>query len=119
MSVAIPPLLQYAIMAWCLVKAQEKLYLYTKIRELEFHNSFFQEMLATIRVRNLNPTVSRENVNIKIRLILPVLLLYSGFFEHRNEPLGFIKGGEFCDWLSDCQLLKESCAPWSYFIILK
>jgi hypothetical protein len=27
--------------------------------------------------------------------------------EHGNEPWGFIKRGEFLDWLSDYQLLKD------------
>jgi hypothetical protein len=26
------------------------------------------------------------------------------FYEHGNEPRGFIEGGEFLDKLSDCQL---------------
>jgi hypothetical protein len=25
-----------------------------------------------------------------------------GSCEHVDEPLGFVKGGEFFDWLSDC-----------------
>jgi hypothetical protein len=25
----------------------------------------------------------------------------TGSCEHENESLGFVKGGEFCDWLSD------------------
>jgi hypothetical protein len=29
-----------------------------------------------------------------------------GSYEHRNEPLGLKRGGEFCDWVSDYQLLK-------------
>jgi len=33
MSVAIPPLSQYAFMAWCLVKAQVQLYLYLTIHD--------------------------------------------------------------------------------------
>jgi hypothetical protein len=36
----------------------------------------------------------------------------AGSCEHGNELSGFIKGGEFLDWLSDYQLLKDS-APWS------
>jgi hypothetical protein len=35
-----------------------------------------------------------------------------GCFEHSNEPSGSIKGGEFLDKLSDCQLLKKVSAPW-------
>jgi hypothetical protein len=34
----------------------------------------------------------------------------AGSCEHGNEPLGSIKGGEFRDQLSDCQLLKECLA---------
>jgi hypothetical protein len=32
--------------------------------------------------------------------------------EHGNEPSGFIKGGEFHDWLSDSYFPKDS-ASWS------
>jgi hypothetical protein len=38
----------------------------------------------------------------------------SGSSEHGNEPSGSIKGGECHVQLSDCQLLKKGCAPWSY-----
>jgi len=30
-----------------------------------------------------------------------------------NEPSGSIKGEEFLDWLSDCQLLKKDFVPCS------
>jgi hypothetical protein len=36
--------------------------------------------------------------------------------EHNNEPLGSIKGGEFLDQMSNCQLLKDS-APRSSLVI--
>jgi hypothetical protein len=36
----------------------------------------------------------------------------AGTCEHVNEYSGSIKGGEFLDYLSDCQLIKDS-APWS------
>jgi hypothetical protein len=36
-----------------------------------------------------------------------------GCCEHGNEPLGSIKGGEFLDYLSNCQLLKKDSAPWN------
>jgi hypothetical protein len=29
-------------------------------------------------------------------------------YKHGNEPSGTTKGGEFLDWLSDCQLLKKN-----------
>jgi hypothetical protein len=35
----------------------------------------------------------------------------AGSREHDNEPSGSIKGGEFLDYLSDCQLLKDGSAP--------
>ena len=35
-------------------------------------------------------------------------LLYS--WERGNEPVGFIKCGEFLDQLRNCQLLKEDCS---------
>jgi hypothetical protein len=38
----------------------------------------------------------------------------AGSSEYINEPLGFIKGEELLDELSDCQLLKD-CAPWGRF----
>jgi len=33
----------------------------------------------------------------------------TGSFQHSNEPSGSIKGGEFLDQLSNCQLLKKDC----------
>jgi len=36
-----------------------------------------------------------------------------GPYEGGNEPSGSIKGREFLDYLSDCQLLKKDSAPWS------
>jgi hypothetical protein len=36
-----------------------------------------------------------------------------GSYEHGNEISGSIKGGEFLELLSDCQLLKKDCAPWN------
>jgi len=30
-----------------------------------------------------------------------------------NEPSGYIKCGEFFDWLRTCYLLKKDSAPWS------
>jgi hypothetical protein len=35
--------------------------------------------------------------------------------EHGNEPSSSIKGGEFIDSLSACQLLKNDSAPWSLY----
>jgi hypothetical protein len=37
----------------------------------------------------------------------------AGCCEHGNEPSGSIKGREFLDKLSDCQLLKKDSAPFS------
>jgi hypothetical protein len=42
---------------------------------------------------------------------------WASCYEHGNEPSGSIKGGEFIDKLSDCQLLKKDSAsflltPW-------
>jgi hypothetical protein len=31
-----------------------------------------------------------------------------GSCEHGTKPSGSIEGGEFIDWLSDCQLLTDS-----------
>jgi hypothetical protein len=36
----------------------------------------------------------------------------AGSYYHGNEPLGCIKGGEFLDFLSDHDVLKEDSAPW-------
>jgi hypothetical protein len=33
--------------------------------------------------------------------------------ERGNEHSDYIRGGEFLDQLSDCQLLKKDSAPWS------
>jgi len=38
-----------------------------------------------------------------------------GCCQHGNESPGSVKGGEFIDWLSDYQFLKDS-APWSYLV---
>jgi hypothetical protein len=38
----------------------------------------------------------------------------AGCCECGNEPSGYIKGGEFLDWLKKYLLLKKDCAPWSY-----
>jgi hypothetical protein len=35
----------------------------------------------------------------------------TGSCEHGNEPSGPIKGGEFLDYLSDCQLLMKDSVP--------
>jgi hypothetical protein len=48
MSGAIPPLLQYAFMAWCSVKAQGKLYLNASRRELEPTQSPIQQVPAAL-----------------------------------------------------------------------
>jgi hypothetical protein len=37
----------------------------------------------------------------------------AGSCRHGNAPSGSIKSGDFLDYLSDCQFLKEDCAPWS------
>jgi hypothetical protein len=37
----------------------------------------------------------------------------SGLLWTGTEPSGYIKGGGFLDWLSDCQLIKKDSAPWS------
>jgi hypothetical protein len=33
--------------------------------------------------------------------------------EHGNKTSDLIKDGEFLDYLSDCQILRKDCAPWS------
>jgi hypothetical protein len=38
----------------------------------------------------------------------------AGCCENGNEPSGSIKGGEFLDSLSDCQLLNKDFALWSH-----
>jgi hypothetical protein len=40
----------------------------------------------------------------------------AGSCEHRIETSGSIKGGEFLDYLSDYQLLKEDSAPWKLLL---
>jgi hypothetical protein len=35
-----------------------------------------------------------------------------GCCEQGNERLSFVKGGEFLNQLSDCQLLVKDPAPW-------
>jgi hypothetical protein len=37
----------------------------------------------------------------------------AGSYEHGNKASGSIKGEEFLNWLSDCQLLRKDCAAWS------
>jgi hypothetical protein len=41
----------------------------------------------------------------------------AGACECDNEPSGFIKCGEFLDWLQTDQLLKKDCAVWSKKVI--
>ena len=36
-----------------------------------------------------------------------------GHFKRGNEPLVYIKCGEFVDWLRAGYLLRKDCAPWS------
>jgi len=40
------------------------------------------------------------------------------YCEHGNETSGFIKGGEFVDWLSDYKLPKKGSAPRSLFSLV-
>jgi hypothetical protein len=49
MSGAMPPLLQYAFMAWCLVKAQEQLYLTLNISEKTYEGVFKSFRTESIR----------------------------------------------------------------------
>jgi hypothetical protein len=35
-----------------------------------------------------------------------------GSCECADEPLGYIKFGEFLDYLGTCQLFKKDSAPW-------
>jgi len=37
----------------------------------------------------------------------------AGSCEHDNEPSGSLKGGEFFDHLSNCQLFRKDSAPWN------
>jgi hypothetical protein len=39
-----------------------------------------------------------------------------GSCEHVNVPFGSEKCGEFLELLSDCLLLKNGSAPWSYLV---
>jgi hypothetical protein len=40
----------------------------------------------------------------------------AGSCDHYNEPSGSIKGEEFLDRLSDCQIFKRGSAPWSLLV---
>jgi hypothetical protein len=40
----------------------------------------------------------------------------AGCCEHANEHSGSVKCGELCDWLRNCQLLKNDPAPWSWLV---
>jgi len=40
----------------------------------------------------------------------------AGSFEHRNEPLGSIKGGYFLDWLSDFSFSRTLLHGVSYLL---
>jgi hypothetical protein len=51
-------------------------------------------------------------------LLLGAVIPETGNCEHGYEYLRSIKGGEFLDLLSDCQLLKELSVPWSQLLIL-
>jgi hypothetical protein len=39
----------------------------------------------------------------------------AGFIEHGNEPAGSTEDVTFLDQLSECQLLKQDCTPWTEF----
>jgi hypothetical protein len=54
MSGAIPPLLQYSFMAWCLVKAQGQLYLYL------YSNSDINGTRTSVYVMHRNLAAKRE-----------------------------------------------------------
>jgi hypothetical protein len=41
----------------------------------------------------------------------------AGYCEHGNEPSGSVKGGEFLNWLSDCQLLKKEPVLWNEVVL--
>ena len=40
-----------------------------------------------------------------------------GCCECGYEPLGFLKCGEFLDWLWNCSVLKKESAQWSWLIL--
>jgi hypothetical protein len=44
------------------------------------------------------------------------LLRTVGCFEHDNEPLSSINGGEF-DFLNDCSLHNRDSVPWNNWIL--
>jgi hypothetical protein len=42
----------------------------------------------------------------------PMPLLLPTTYEHGNEPSGSLRGGEFLDQLSICELPKKKCDVW-------
>ena len=40
----------------------------------------------------------------------------AGYCECGNEPQGFLKCGEFLDYLRTCQLIKMDFSPWNYLV---
>jgi hypothetical protein len=59
--------------------------------------------------RNIQPSEVRCEVDSAGAEYGPV----AGSYEHGTESSGSIKGGEFLDQPSDCQLLKKYSASWS------
>jgi hypothetical protein len=61
--------------------------------------------------RKLNKDIKIGNVLLKtLDLFRSGYGLVMNFCEHGNEPVGSVKGGEFLDYLSDCQCLKKDSA---------
>jgi hypothetical protein len=57
-------------------------------------------------------------VCVRIGVFWPGQGPVAGSGRHDNEPSNLIKGGEFLDQLSDYQLLKKDCDPWSFAVCL-
>jgi hypothetical protein len=118
MSGSIPPLLQYAFMACCLVKAQGIYFLIFKqsprvadggdgLQIWRVAENSLNKQLRTADkwwYSSLDVELGAENSSPYRTGCYDMLHRASEVvsYEHSNEPSGSISGGEFLDWMSDC-----------------
>jgi hypothetical protein len=115
MSRAIPPLPQYAFMAWCSVKAQEQLYLYIYLYILYFHCCIWRYINITvgnIGIDDVNTDAAGVNKNcgnIKEHTITLYRLIRDSFHQPRH---GFSQAENFSIFtINICFFLIKKANP--------